>query len=176
MEQQLIYIQNKIYEIKEQRVILDYDLATMYQVETWDLNQSVKCNIEHFPLDFMFQLLVGEWEILTSQIVISSWGCIRKLSYAFTEQGIAMLSRLLNNAIAIEMNIKIMRAFVFVRQYALGYAKLNRKLEDFMYSINKQFNGIYQALTELAEQKRIAEKPHPSIGYLTEEQRKNLKE
>ena len=93
MESQVI--QNKIYEIRGCKVMLDFDLAEMYQVETKVLNQSVKRNIKRFPSDFMFQLTKGEWEILKSQFVTSSWGGTRKLPYAFTEQGVAMLSGLL---------------------------------------------------------------------------------
>jgi hypothetical protein len=174
MTQELIHIQNKIYEIRRQRVMLDFDLAEMYQVETKNLNLSVKRNIKRFPSDFMFQLTNEEWDSLRLQIETSKRGGRRYLPYAFTEQGVAMLSGLLNSDIAIEMNIRIMRAFVFVRQYALGYAELNSKLEDFMLSTNMQFNEIYQALTELAEQKRIADKPRRPIGYLTEAQRKEL--
>ncbi|MDR0560445.1 MAG: ORF6N domain-containing protein [Prevotellaceae bacterium] len=174
MEQELVYIQKKIYEIRGQRIMLDFDLAEMYQVETKNLNLSVKRNIKRFPSDFMFQLTDAEWDSLRLQIETSKRGGRRYLPYAFTEQGIAMLSGLLNSDTAIEMNIRIMRAFVFIRQYALGYVELNRKLEDFMQSTNIQFNEIYQALTELAEQKRIADKPRKPIGYLTEKQRKEL--
>jgi len=88
---ELSAIRSKIHEIRGQKVMLDFDLAEMYQVETRVLNQSVKRNIRRFPGDFMFQLSKDEWENMTSQFVISSWGGIRKLPYAFTEQGIAML-------------------------------------------------------------------------------------
>lgn len=113
---QLELIQSKIYEIREQRVMLDFDLAALYQVETRVLNQAVKRNMKRFPSDFMFQLTPDEWAILKSQFVISSWGGTRKLPYAFTEQGLAMLSGVLNSDIAIQVNINIMRAFVAVRQ------------------------------------------------------------
>jgi hypothetical protein len=135
------------------------------QVETRVLNQAVKRNIKRFPSDFMFQLSQNEFNHLKSQIVTSNWGGTRKLPFAFTEQGIAMLSGLLNSDIAIKMNISIMRAFVALRQYALGYAELNQKLENFMIETNMQFNEIYQALTELAEKKQQEEKPRNPIGY-----------
>ena len=125
----LEHIQRKIYEIRGFKVILDFDLAYMYEVETKRLNEAVKRNIRRFPPDFMFQLTKEEWENLKSQIATSSWGGARKLPYAFTEQGIAMLSGLLNSDIAIDTNIVIMRAFVIVRQYALNYAELNHKIE-----------------------------------------------
>ena len=113
---QLELIQSKIYEIRGQRVMLDFDLAALYQVETRVLNQAVKRNMKRFPSDFMFQLTSDEWAILKSQFVISSWGGTRKLPFAFTEQGLAMLSGVLNSDIAIQVNINIMRAFVAVRQ------------------------------------------------------------
>ena len=86
-----VIIQSKIYEIRGQQVMFDFDLAALYQVETRILNQSVKRNIKRFPEDFMFQLTVEEWQNLKSQFVISSWGGVRKLPYAFTEQGVACL-------------------------------------------------------------------------------------
>lgn len=113
---QLQTIQSKIYEIRGQRVMLDKDLAELYQVETRVLNQAVKRNMERFPEDFMFQLSSEEWQILKSQIVISSWGGVRKLPYMFTEQGVAMLSSVLRSATAIQVNTNIMRAFIAVRQ------------------------------------------------------------
>ena len=114
--EQLQVIQSKIYEIRGQKVMLDKDLATMYGVEVRSLNQAVKRNIERFPSDFMFQLSNDEWIDLKSQFVISSWGGVRKLPYAFTEMGVAMLSSVLRSSVAIQVNINIMRAFVAVRQ------------------------------------------------------------
>ena len=94
---EIAVIQSKIYEIRGVKVMLDKDLASLYQVEVRVLNQAVKRNIKRFPSDFMFQLTKEEWENLKSQFVISSWGGIRKLPYAFTEQGLAMLSGILNS-------------------------------------------------------------------------------
>ena len=161
----IINIQRKIHEIRGYRVILDKDLAQMYEVTTSNLNKAVKRNIDRFPDDFMFQLSNEEFNLIF-QNGISSWGGTRKLPYAFTEHGVAMLAGLLNSQKAIEMNIQIVRAFVVLRQYALGYAELNRKLEDFMLTTNMQFSEVYQALTELAETKRAAEKPRNPIGYI----------
>ena len=110
-------IRSRIYEIRGQKVMLDKDLALLYGVETRILSQSVKRNIERFPDDFMFQLNQDEWGILKSQFVTSSWGGDRKLPFAFTEQGVAMLSGVLRSQTAIQVNIRIMRAFVAVRQY-----------------------------------------------------------
>jgi len=110
---------------------------------------------------------------LRSQIASSSWGGSRYLPFAFTELGVAMLSSVLNSEKAIAVNRDIMRAFVLMRQYALGYAELNRKLEDFMIETNMQFNEVYQALTELAEQKKAAEKPRRPIGFVIPQNPKN---
>ena len=161
---ELQIIQNKIYEIRGQRVMLDFDLAEMYQVETRVLNQSVKRNIKRFPSDFMFQLTNMEFENLISQFVTSSWGGVRKLPYAFTEHGVTMLASVLRSDKAIEINIQIVRAFIALRQYALGYAELNQKLESFMIETNMQFNDIYRALTEMASQKEPG-KQRKSIGF-----------
>ncbi|MHB9140727.1 MAG: ORF6N domain-containing protein [Paludibacter sp.] len=162
-------IQNKIYEIREQRVMLDFELAELYDVETRALNQAVKRNIKRFPEDFMFQLTNKEFQNLISQSVTSSWGGIRKLPYAFTEHGVTMLASVLRSDKAIEINIQIVRAFIALRQFALGYAELNKKLEQFMLDTNMQFNEIYQVLTELASQNEQNKKPLKPIGYSTYE-------
>lgn len=162
---ELQIIQNKIYEIRGNPVMLDFDLAEMYEVETRVLNQAVKRNLKRFPSDFMFQLTTLEFDNLMSQFVISSWGGTRKLPFAFTEHGVSMLAGVLRSARAIEINIAIIRAFIALRQYALGYSELNQKLENFMIETNMQFNDIYQALTEMADKKEIDKTKKP-IGYL----------
>ncbi|KAA6315333.1 hypothetical protein EZS27_034191 [termite gut metagenome] len=159
---ELQVIQSKIYEIRGLKVILDRDLAQMYEVSTSNLNKAVKRNSERFPDDFMFQLNNTEFDLIF-QNGTSSWGGTRKLPYAFTEHGIAMLAGLLNSQKAIEVNIQIVRAFVALRQFALGYAELKQQLDNFMLETNLQFNEIYQALTELAEQKKQAETPRKTI-------------
>lgn len=148
------------------RVMLDFDLAEMYETETRVLNQAVKRNIKRFPVDFMFQLTNLEFDNLISQNVTSSWGGIRKLPFAFTEHAVAMLASVLRNEKAIEINIQIVRAFIALRQYAQGFAELNQKLENFMIETNMQFNDIYQALTELAMKKEPDEKSRKPIGFL----------
>jgi len=165
VQMELQIIQNKIYEIRGLRVMLDFDLAEMYEVETRVLNQSVKRNIKRFPSDFMFQLTNLEFENLISQFVTSSWGGIRKLPYAFTEHGVTMLASVLRSDKAIDINVQIVRAFIALRQYALGYAELNLKLENFMIATNMQFNDIYQALTEMADKKEIEKQRNP-IGFV----------
>lgn len=162
---ELQIIQNKIYEIRGHRVILDKDLASMYEVTTGNLNKAVKRNADRFPDDFMFQLTNDEFDLIF-QNGTSSWGGTRKLPFAFTEHGVAMLAGLLNSAKAIEVNILIVRAFVALRQYALGYAELNNKLENFMLETNMQFSDIYQALTEMASLNERDQKPLNPIGYL----------
>ena len=164
---ELQIIQSKIFEIRDQRVILDFDLAELYEVETRALKQAVKRNMNRFPPDFMFTLTKSEWqEVIT---ICDNLPQTVKFSpstpFAFAEQGVAMLSSVLRSPKAIEVNIAIMRAFVALRQYALGYAELNRKLDDFMIETNMQFSDIYQALTELASQKELENKPRKRIGF-----------
>lgn len=166
---ELQIIQNKIFEIRGMRIMLDFDLAELYQVETKNLKRAVKRNIERFPDDFMFELTADEWEILRCNFGTSKWGGTRYMPFAFTEQGIAQLSSVLNSPLAIQVNISIIRAFVTLRKYALGYAELNQKLETFMLETNMQFNEIYQALTELAGTREQEDKPRKRVGYIQNE-------
>ena len=126
-------IQPMIRVIRGQQVIIDRDLALLYGVETKRLNEQVKRNIERFPEDFMFQLSKEEVEILKSQNATSSWGGDRRLPYAFTEQGIAMLSSVLKSQTAVEVNIRIMRAFVSMRRFIVTNAQLFQRLETIEY-------------------------------------------
>jgi len=167
MELQLI--QNKIHEIRGQRVMIDYDLAEMYGVATKVLKQSVKRNEKRFPPDFMFELSTVEWAGLISQSVISNRGGNRFLPYAFTEQGVAMLSSVLRSEIAIEINIQIVRAFILIRQNSFIISEIHQKLESFMIDTNLQFNEIYLALQELAAKKAI---PRKEVGYLAVNKKK----
>lgn len=163
--QSIQIIQSKILEIRGYKVILDKDLAPMYEVTTANLNKAVKRNIDRFPQDFMFQLNGEEFDLIF-QNGTSSWGGTRKHPFAFTEHGVAMLAGLLNSPKAIAANIIIVRAFIALRQYALGYAELNQKLENFIAETNMQFSDIYQALIEFAEQKKASEKPRNPIGFV----------
>ena len=167
---ELQIIQNKIYEIRGIRVMLDFDLANLYDVETRVLKQAVKRNINRFPEDFMFELTKNEWqEVITiCDNLPETIKYSPATAFAFSEQGVAMLSSVLRSKKAIEVNISIMRAFVALRQYALGYAELNHKLEEFMIETNMQFSDIYQALTELASQEEIKNKPRKKVGYIKE--------
>ena len=128
-----IDIQPMIRVIRGQQVMLDNDLATLYGVETRRLNEQVKRNIERFPDDFMFQLTKEELGNLMSQNATSSWGGTRKLPYAFTEQGIAMLSSVLKSKTAVEVNIRIMRAFISMRRFIATNAQLFQRLETIEY-------------------------------------------
>jgi len=128
----LIQVRNMIYEIRGQKVMLDYELAELYEVETRYLNKAVKRNIERFPSDFRFQLTKEEWDDLNLmfQFGTSNWGGTRKLPYVFTEQGVAMLSGVLKSKRAIEVNINIMRTFVNLRQWALDSKEFGKRLCD----------------------------------------------
>ena len=174
MEQtmELSIIQTKIYEIRGRKAMLDFDLAAMYEVETRRLKEQVKRNIERFPNDFMFQLSKSEWKELVANCDKLPENIKHSpiTPFAFTQEGVAMLSGVLRSQVAIQVNISIMRAFVVLRQYALGYAELNQKLENFMIETNMQFSEIYQALTEFADQKRELDKPRNPIGFKIEKQ------
>ena len=169
MELQLI--QNKIHEIRGQRIMLDFDLAEMYEVETRVLKQAVRRNINRFPKDFMFELTKDEYNSLTSQIVTlkkKGRGQHRKyMPFAFTEQGVSMLASVLKSDIAVQISISIIRAFVLMRQHLSDYKDLQEKINTLQENTNKQFNDIYVALNVLLDKnKRGADKKErKQIGY-----------
>jgi hypothetical protein len=143
-------IESKIFLIRGQKVMLDVDLAFLYGVEVKVLNQAVKRNTDRFPADFMFQLSSNEFDNLRSQFVTSSsWGGRRYPPYAFTEQGVAMLSSVLRSPRAIQVNIEIMRAFVRLRRMLLSNADLARKLEALEKKYDAQFKVVFDAIREL---------------------------
>ena len=148
---ELEQIKKSILEIRGKKVMLDMDLAIIYEVETRVLKQAVRRNIDRFPDDFMFELTAEELKNLTSQFVTSSWGGQRHKPFAFTEQGIAMLSSVLKSKKAIQMNISIMRAFVMMRQFALTYQELSEKLIELEKLHNQKFDDIEQVLTYLIQ-------------------------
>lgn len=179
-------IQNRIYEIRGERVILDSDLATLYEVEIRVLNQAVKRNSKRFPTDFMFQLTKDEFESLrlqieavengnslTSQIVTlkTGRGQHRKfMPYAFTEQGVAMLSGILNSDKAINMNIAIMRAFIEIRKILLKQSDLKEQLKEIKERLGEhdvQLNSIYDAMENLLDEKAAQRKweDRDKIGF-----------
>ncbi|MGC4034373.1 MAG: ORF6N domain-containing protein [Chitinophagaceae bacterium] len=178
---QLNIIQNKIFEIRGQRVMLDFDLAELYEIETKVFNQAVKRNIKRFPEDFMFRLTTKEWSILRSQFVTSrlqevenqkdislglqtatlKHGGSRYAPYAFTEQGVAMLSGILNSDKAINMNIAIMRAFVEIRKIVLQQSDLKEQLKQIKEKLGEhdvQLNQIYDAMENLLDEKATQRK------------------
>ncbi|HNP21285.1 MAG TPA: ORF6N domain-containing protein [Panacibacter sp.] len=160
-------ILNRIYVVRGQKVMLDEDLAGMYAVETRRLNEQVKRNTKRFPKDFMFTLTKKEYENLKSQNATSNWGGRRKLPNAFTEQGIAMLSSILNSDVAIEVNIRIIRVFTKLREYALTHKEILvqlAKLEKEVRGNSKDIENIFTVLKELIETQR---KPVPRnrIGF-----------
>lgn len=183
-------IQNKIFEIRGVKVMFDFDLAALYQVQTKVLNQAVKRNIKRFPSDFMFQLTKEEFEILRSQNVTSSWGGQRYRPFAFSEQGLAMLSGILNSDVAIEVNISIMRAFVAIRRqiFSVGYNNQNiedltqrikaleeiseetlRAINDLSEDTRKEFDDIYIALSEMANNQQRINRSRNPIGFIKPE-------
>jgi hypothetical protein len=160
-------ILNKIYAIRGEKVMLDHDLAEMYGVETKVFNQSVKRNLERLPKDFMFTLTDKEWQNLRSQIVTSSWGGTRYKPNAFTEQGVAMLSSILNSKTAIEVNIRIIRVFTRLREYALTHKEILlqlSKLEKEVKGNSEDIENIFMVLKELLE-KESKPVPRNKIGF-----------
>jgi hypothetical protein len=161
-------ILNRIYVIRNQKIMLDKDLAEMYRVETKRLNEQVKRNINRFPKDFMFTLSQKEYENLKSQNATSSWGGRRKLPNAFTEQGVAMLSSILNSDVAIEVNIRIIRVFTKLREYALTHKEILlqlAKLEKEVKGNSKDIENIFMVLKELIEKQSKPVQPRNKIGF-----------
>ena len=170
-------IQNKIFEVRGCRVMLDYHLAELYQVETRALKQAVKRNIERFPSDFMFVFTQEEANLLLSigvsqNVIPPDYNFGVAMPMAFTEQGVAMLSSVLRSKVAIEVNISIMRAFVLMRQMAIGYEELSRRIEELEVSTDAQFNELYQALTQLLSQSKQQKERRP-VGFVTYNRNKN---
>jgi hypothetical protein len=164
---QLQAIQNRIYNIRGQKVILDYDLAELYETETKRLKEAVRRNINRFPEDFMFELTGEEFDRLRTQFASSKRGGTRYAPFAFTEQGVAMLSSVLNSDKAIDVNMSIMRAFVYIRQYALSHKDLTDKLQELEGKYNQQFKDVYEAINYLLnkDQVEIDQKERRRIGF-----------
>jgi hypothetical protein len=144
-------IVNKILVIRDQKVMLDRDLAELYGVPTKVLNQAVSRNMDRFPPDFMFTLSNEEFDILRSQIVTASWGMVRYPPRAFTEQGVAMLSSVLRSKRAVQVNILIMRAFVKMREMLQSHAELKRKIDAMEKKYDSQFRVVFEAIKQLME-------------------------
>lgn len=158
-------IEKKILLINGQKVMLDSDLAELYGVETKMLVRAVKRNIERFPAGFMVQLSKEEFENLKYHFGTSRWGGRRYLPYAFTENGVAMLSSVLNSKRAIQVNIQIMRTFTKLREMIVSHKDLERKLNDLEKKYDEQFQIVFQAIRQLLTEE---EKPKRKIGYISE--------
>ncbi len=171
LKMELQTIQNRIYEIRGQRVLLDFDLALLYETETKRLKEAVRRNKDRFPLDFMFELTNEEYKSLRTQFAtLENTGRGKHSKYnpfAFTEQGIAMLASVLRTPKAIEVNIQIVRAFVFLRKYALSHTELTQKLQELETKYNQQFTDIFEAINYLLQKdkKQLAQSKRKPIGY-----------
>ena len=155
---------SKIAVVRGQRVMFAKDLAELYGVETKVLMQAVRRNIDRFPQDFLFQLTNQEFTNLRSQIVTSSWGGTRYLPYAFSEQGVAMLSSVLRSKRAVAVNIEIMRAFVRMRALIEGNRTLAKKINDLEQKYDEQFKVVFQAIYDLMDDRE--KKPKRKIGFV----------
>jgi len=167
---QLQKIESKIFEIREQKVMLDFDLADLYEVETKALNQAVKRNTSRFPESFMFRLNQNEWKIMRSQIVTASVQSKRNIKvtpYAFTEHGVTMLASVLRSEKAIKMNIAIVEAFISLKEFALNYKDLADKLKELESKHDKHFKDVYEALNYLLQKDNLDtdQKNRKRIGY-----------
>jgi len=162
-------ITSKIYLIRDKKVMLDHDLAKLYKVETKVLKQAVRRNIKRFPIDFMFELTNQEFSILRSQFVTSSWGGSRYVPMAFTEQGVAMLSSVLNSDHAIMVNIQIMRVFSRIREMLTDNLSVRLEIEEIKKQLgnhDKNIELVFSYLDELIE-KHENPKPRKAIGFKT---------
>ena len=158
-------LMNKIYMINDTKVMLDSDLAELYQVETKRLNEQVKRNSERFPEDFMFQLTSEQWENLKSQNATPSWGGRRTLPYVFTEQGVAMLSSVLNSSVAINVNIQIIRVFTKMREMLLTHKDLLIEMEEIRKKVGGQDEKIELIFTYLQQFIKGRETPIVPVGF-----------
>ena len=155
---------SKIAVVRGQRVMFAQDLAQLYGVETRVLMQAVQRNIERFPEDFLFQLTNQEFTNLKSHFVTSSWGGIRKLPHAFSEQGVAMLSSVLRSTRAVAVNIEVMRAFVRMRALIVSNEILAKKITDLEKKYDSQFKVVFQAIYDLMDDRE--KKPKSKIGFV----------
>lgn len=175
-EQQIVpleVIERRIYLIRERKVMLDSDLAELYEVETFNLNKAVKRNLDRFPQDFMFQLTKEEANVLRFQIGMSKpsgRGGRRYLPYAFTEQGVAMLSSVLNSRRAVQVNIAIMRTFARLRYILATHKELAEKLEAMEKKYDKQFKVVFDVLRQLTEPPPVREKG--PMGFIASPKKK----
>ncbi len=162
-------IQSKIHEIRSVKVILDFDLALLYDVETRVLNQAVKRNIDIFPEDFMFQITANEWKTMSSQIVMTYPFKRPKsaLPFAFTEHGVTMLANVLKSKKARQTSIAIVRAFIALKQFLLNFKELTEKLEEIESRYDRQFKDVYEAINFLLQKDKqeSKQKQRKRIGF-----------
>jgi hypothetical protein len=159
-------ISGRIYFIRGQRVMLDRDLAELYGVETKRLKEQVRRNIDRFPDDFMFELTKNEFEILRSQFASSSWGGLRYAPMAFTEHGVLMISSVLKNDKAVQVNIQIMRVFIKFRAMLSAHKDLDRKIEEMERKYNNRFQIVFETLDQLIN---VKDKQKKKIGFTVKE-------
>ena len=155
-------IESKILLIRGKKVMLDRDLSTLYGVTTGNLNKAIRRNLDRFPDDFMFQLTDQEFKNLIFQFGTSSWGGTRKLPYAFSENGVAMLSTVLNSRRAIQVNIQIMRTFTRLREILSSHEELKQELVKMERKYDAQFKVVFDAIRALMTP---SEKPKKKIGF-----------
>lgn len=171
---ELSVIQNRIHEVRGIKVMLDFDLAELYDVQTKVLNQAVKRNIGRFPADFMFRLDRKEWDFLRSQIVTLEKGkgkFPKYLPFVFTEHGVTMAASILHSEKAVKMNLAIVRAFIALRKLAFTYQELAQRLQYLEEKYDKQFGDVYEALTLLmAKKKRDRLAKRQRIGFRPKDQ------
>ena len=171
-------VTSKIYIIRNKKIMLDRDLAELYEVETRVLNQAVSRNMERFPEEFMFQLTPEEFEILKSQIVTSSWGGTRKIPFAYTEYGVAMLSSVLRSKRAIQVNIQIMLVFSRIREMLLDKLSIKLDIEEIKRRLSNQDKNlelIFSYLDELIEKSENLASRRP-IGFKTNSDQSSIKD
>lgn len=170
---QIEKIQTKIYEIRGQKIMLDFDLAELYEVETRALNQAVKRNIDIFPEDFMFKLSLNEWESMSSQFVMTYPTKRPKtaLPFAFTEHGVTMLANVLKSSKARQTSIAIVRAFISLKQFVLSYKELSEKLQELEAKYDQQFKNVYEAINFMLNKDahETAQKQRKRIGFKNDE-------
>lgn len=153
----------RIFWLRGEKVMLDVDLAELYEVETGALKRAVKRNIERFPRDFMFELTLQEWKILRCQFATSSWGGTRYLPFAFTEPGVAMLSSVLRSKRAVAVNIQIIRTFIELRKMLVTYEALRKKIENIERKYDKRFKAVFDVLRQLLKEET---EPAQRIGFV----------
>lgn len=170
---QLQAIRNKIHEVRGQKVMLDFDIAELYEVETRTLNQAVKRNKDIFPEDFMFQLSSKEWEMMSSQIVMTSTYKRPKtaIPLAFTEHGVTMLANVLKSKKARQTSIAVVRAFIALKEFGISHKELSRKMHEMEEKYDRKFKDVYEAINYLLKKdsEEIQYKKRRKIGFKTRE-------